>query len=171
MTRNELRGYVKKWFNSRGFQSQKSYLFKVLDGDYLLGFYMEPTGLSKAYMFTCGIIYLPDNIKLPFHGVFDLQWDFIFPWEPNDEFDIHLCLERQKYRGVFKYEDYSIEQLEEILTQNYNYYITPLFDKEYGLCLFRDDWRLMNRFSVQSIEKLCNRAGLDVAEVRAFLKK
>lgn len=48
---------------------------------------------------------------------------------------------------------------------NYEHFIDHLFDKEYGLKMFREDWHLMNRFSVQTIKKLCHRASLDAQSV------
>ncbi len=88
MTRNELRGYVKKWFNSRGFQSQKSYLFKVLDGDYLLGFCCKRQ-LFAAYYFDRLAVFLTERGEV---SILDLISHFDF--------------KRNVFRGCIEQSDY-----------------------------------------------------------------
>lgn len=171
MTKADLKTFIKSKLKSLGYQQRKAYFYKMIDDDYLISFYLDPTGRSKGYYFICGIIYLPDDIKMPVNGIFDLEWKFIFPWEPTSEFDVAKCLDDKLYKKVFEYEAYSLEQLDVIFSQNYMYFIDRLSDKEYGLELFRNNWTLMNRFSVKSISKICKRAGLDVLSVLKYLGK
>lgn len=171
MTKEELKKYISRKMKLLGYQTRKSYYYRIIDEDYLIGFCLEPTGRSKGYYFICGIIYLPDSIKMPINGIFDLEWKFVFPWEPIGEFDIEKCIDNKLYKKVFEYEAYSLEQLEELFSVNYAYFIERLSDKEYGLDLFRNNWKRMNRFSVQSIDKICKRAGLDTAAVLKYLGK
>ena len=171
MTKPELKDFIKDKFKSLGYQSRKSYFYKIVDEDYLIGFFLDPTGRTKGYYFICGIIYLPDSIKMPINGLFDLEWKFIFPWEPTSEFDVEKCLDTKLYKKVFEYEAYNLEQLEIIFSKNYAYFIDRLLDKEYGLDLFRKNWNRMNRFSAHSVDKICKRAGLDTDSVLKYLKK
>lgn len=171
MEKAELRQYIKDKFKALGFQSRKSTHYKIIDNDYLIGFEMEPSTYCKGYCFTCGIIYLPDEQRMPFRGIFDLHWDFVFPWEPDGDPDVQRCIERKLLRRIFEYEDYSIEQLDRIFEANYNYFMLPLYDKNYGLDIFRSSWRRMQYYPVPKIEMLCKRAGLDAQEVLAFLGK
>ena len=171
MTREELNKFIKGKLTSLGYKTKKSYFYKIIDEDYLIGFCLDSTGRTKGYYFICGIIYLPDEIKMPFRGIFDLEWKFIFPWEASGEFDIKKCLDDKLYKIVFEYEAYSLEQLEVFFSKNYAYFIDRLSDKEYGLDLFRNNWNRMNRFSVQSIDKICKRAGLDTDSVLKHLGK
>lgn len=171
MTKAELNEFIKNKMKSLGYQTRKSYFYKIIDNDYLIGFFLDSTGRSRGYYFICGIIYLPDDIKMPINGIFDLEWKFIFPWEATDEFDIQKCLDNKLYKKVFEYEAYSLAQLEVIFAKNYAYFMNRLSDKEYGLNLFRNNWNRMNRFSVQSINKICERAGLDTQSVLEHLGK
>lgn len=171
MDKSELRKHIKDKFKSMGYQSIKSSHYKIYDDDYLIGFVSEPSIYCRGYCFTCGIIYLPDEKMMPFRGVFDFQWDFIFPWEPDDNPDVKACLERKLFRRDFEYNKYTMEQLERIFESNYDYFMKPLLDKEYGLSLFRNNWKRMKYKSVSKIRMICKRAGMDENEVLTFLKK
>jgi len=171
MTKSELRTYVREKFKSKGFQSQKSYLYKIIDDDYLIGFHLYPSSYCKGYRFICGIIYLPDPFKIPLRGLFDLEWVFRFPVDSGSKLDLSKYEGNTQLTTVFEYENYSLAQLEEYFMMNYEHFITPLFNKEFGLELFRSDWRLMNRFSVQTVDKLCQRASLDTKSVLKYLGK
>lgn len=171
MTRTELRAYIKKRFKSLGFSSEKSYLYKIIDNDYLIGFHLYPSTYCKGYSFICGIIYLPDPYKVPLRGLFDLEWNFRFPRHPGGELNLNGHQSRTNYVTVFEYEQYSLEDIETYFSINYNYFIAPLFDKEYGLKMFRENWRLMNRFTAQTVDKLCKRAGLHTQTVLEYLGK
>lgn len=171
MTRKELRTFVKDKFKAQGFSAQKSYLYKIIDDDYLIGFHLDPSSYGKGYRFVCGIIYLPDELKIPLRGVFDLEWIFRFPTDPTSKLDLSNYTWDRTLETVFHYENYSIEQLETFFEINYDYFITPLFDKEYGLEMFRKDWRLMNRFAPKTVFKLCERASIDAQAVFKHLGK
>lgn len=171
MTRKELRAFVKEKFKQQGFSSEKSYLYKILDEDYLIGFHLYPSTYCKGYSFVCGIIYLPDPFKIPLRGLFDLEWNFRFPIDPESKLDLSHYQRNTQLKTVFEYEKYTVAQLEEFFSQNYDYFVLPLFDKEYGLKMFREDWRLMNRFSAQTVRKLCERASIDTESVLVALGK
>ena len=106
---------------------------------------------------------------MPFHGIFDFQWEFIFPWEPDGNPDVNTCLERKLLRRDFEYEKYSLSQLEQIFEANYAYFIEPLLDKEYGLNLFRSNWNRMEHKSISKIHMICKRAGINEDAVLSFL--
>ena len=171
MTKNELRAFVKEKFKQLGFSSQKSYLYKIIDDDYLIGFHLYPSSYCNGYKFICGIIYLPDSFKIPLRGLYDLEWTFRFPVGSSSKLDLSQYQRNAHLTTVLEYEEYSLAQLEEFFAANYEHFILPLYDKEYGLKMFREDWHLMNRFSVQTVQKLCNRASLDTESVLAALGK
>lgn len=171
MTKNELRTFIKEKFKSQGFSSQKSYLYKTIDDDYLIGFHLYPSTYCKGYSFVCGIIYLPDPFKIPLRGIYDLEWSFRFPVHPGGELDLKKYQDGARFTTVFQYENYSTEDLEVYFSMNYEHFITPLFDKEYGLQLLREDWHIMNRFAPQTIDKLCKRASLNTQIVLEYLGK
>lgn len=171
MERKELRKYIRERFKSMGYQSYKSYQYKVLDDDYLIGFDLYPSTYTKGYYFDCGVIYLPDEYKIPLRGLYDYGNRFIFPNPPEIPFDIEKCKESRSFTTTFRYEEHTLEQLDEWFHQNYKYYMIPLLDKEYALERFRKDLRLMNAFKPKTIDKLCKRAGMNTQEVLRILGK
>ncbi len=171
MDKTDVRKYIKEKFKTLGFQSKRKWHYRIYDGDYLIGFELEPSTLCKGYCFTCGIIYLPDELRMPFHGIFDFHWDFIFPWEPDADCDVQSCINSKLFRRVFVYEEYSVEQLDKIFNANYDYFIKPLMSKEYGLNLYREDWRRLESYPKSKIEMICSRAGINTQEVLRFLDR
>ena len=157
--------------NSAEYWPTKVNEIKVIDDDYLIGFYLYPSTYCKGYDFVCGIIYLPDELKIPLRGLFDLEWAFRFPIDPSDKLELSDYYGNRKLTTVLKYEKYTIEQLDLFFGINYDYFIKPLYNKEFGLDMFRHDWRLMNRFSVQTINKICHRASIDAQMVLEQLGK
>ena len=171
MTRKELRSFVKDKLKAEGFISQNRYLYKIIDEDYLIGIHLDPSTYCKGYGLVCGVIYLPDELKFPLCGRYDLQWTFCFPRNVGQKLDLTKYEDDTSLTTVFEYENHSVEQFEEYFELNYERFIVPLFNKEFGLEMFRKDWRLMNRFSVQTVNKLCQRASLDTQTVLKYLGK
>jgi len=169
MTRSELRTFTQKKLKAMGYQAQKSYLYKIIDDDYLIGFHLYPSSYIKGYSFVCGIIYLPDELKMPLRGVFDLEWEFQFPFDPDGVFDLKDYPDRTKYMRVFEYEKYTLEQLEVLWDANFRFFMEPLTDKNYGLEIIRKDWNNLKRFAPENVLKLCLRANMDINKVFSFL--
>lgn len=166
MEKKELKQFLSARFKELGFEKKKDYYTKMLTDDYLIGCCLDPSSYTKGYQFYCGMIYLPNEMKMPFRGLFDLEWTFRFPIKPDDEFDF----DKGPYTYIFEYEQYTIEQFERIFEKNYKHYMEPLYSEEYGLEILRKDWRLMRRHSFQTIEGLCKRAGIEYSAVIEFLQ-
>jgi len=114
---------------------------------------------------------LPDPYKIPLRGLFDLNWEFRFPVHPGGKLDLKNKQNCGCSTTLFEYEKYSLGDLDSYFNMNYNHFVAPLFDKEFGLQMLREDWRLMNIFSVQTIDKLCKRAHLSTQAVLDYLGK
>ena len=166
MEKSELKRFLNDRFIELGFQIKKNYYTKLLDEDYLIGCCLYPSSYVKGYQLYCGIIYLPNEMKMPFRGLFDLEWNFQFPIDPSDELD----LGGGGLTVVLHYERFTIKQFESIFKKNYEHFMLPLYNKEYGLDLMRKDWRLMRRHSFYTIEGLCKRMGIEYSDVIEFLK-
>ena len=165
MERKELRQFIKQKFKEMGFQSIKSCHFLMPQEDYLIGFELASSSYSKGYYFECGCLYLPDPPAMPFYGYMDLRRRFLFPLDPSQPFDIHECLRTQQYVRDCEYEKYTTEQLDRIFDANFEYYMRPFFNQEYGLQMYRDEPRRMNYNSESKVRILCQRSGLNAEEV------
>ena len=167
MEKKEFKQFFTEKMKALGFQKKKDLYWKLLSDDYLIGLDIDPSSYCKGYQIHCGMIYLPNELKMPFRGCYDLDWNFRFPLSAGDEFDF----DKIPFRCVFDYELYSVQQLSELFECNYARLIVPMYDQEYGLQLMRNDWRLFRRHTNETIEALCGRMNLDVRAVMAFLER
>lgn len=165
MERKEFRQYVKRKFRELGFQSRKSCHFLMPQEDYLIGFELATSTYAKGYYFECGCLFLPNLHAVPFYGYMDLRRRFLFPLEPGEQFDIHKCLETEEYTRICEYEKYTEEQLDPIFEQNFEYYMRPFYDPEYGLQMIRELPQRMNYHDESWVRMVCRRAGLDADEI------
>lgn len=170
MEKIEMHRFVRQKFKSMGFRTQKNKFHKLIGDDYLVGVTMD-AGYVKSYRFYCGMIYLPDEWKMPFKGVFDISRQYMFPETLNGGPDVQKWLHdpSQKSWTIIEYEKYTIEQLDMVLDANYEYFVKPMYDKEYGLQKYRDNWQYLRNVSPQKRNLLCRLAGLDVNAVNDFL--
>lgn len=169
MTKEELRSFVREKFKELGYQSRGNYFYKIFDDDYLIGFHLYASSYVKGFSFVCGVIYLPDKIKIPIRGVFDLQWEFQFPQEPEAMLDLSAYPDTRRLRRIFEYEQYTLEQLENFFEVNYAFFMAPLLDKNYGLNIIRNNWYHLKRFTPQNVLKLCQRADINSEDVFRYL--
>lgn len=167
MEKREFKLYLKDRLIGLGFHKRKDFYSKVIGEDYLIGIDLEHSSYVKGYQFRCGIVYLPNELRVPFRGLLDLKWNFMFPFEPGDK----LEFDRKPLRYIFEYEKYTVDEFEALFEQNYEQYIVPLHDPNYGIEMIRKDWRLMKRCDSQTIEMLCARMDLDYNEVMRSLQK
>lgn len=171
MEKNEFRNYIKHRFKALGFQSQKSINYAILEQDYLIALELYPCTYGKQYQVICGVIFLPDEKKIPLRGIYDYQCNFRFPLEPDTPWDPGIPIQQQRWGIYLKYELFTQERLTSLIDYNIEQVMKPLYDRETVLNVFRDNWKMMNRFSVPTIEKLCSFANLDAQEVLSTLGK
>jgi len=175
MERKEFRKQVKDFFKRKGYSSQKSFMYKIFDDDYMIGIGLDPSSYSKGYRITAFANYLPDDSIFPLrvpNG--ELRELFVFPINPGDELNITpgpMPLFSTGLTDVFEYEKYTPEQLEYYLSVNFDVCVSLLMDKEYGLNTFRSDWRSFGRsmYTKERIKKICLRAGIDPQDVFDYL--
>lgn len=165
MEKSEFKLYIKNRLKELGFHKRKDFYSKVMDENYLIGIDLDHSSYVKGYQFRCGIVYLPNEQRIPFRGIFDLKWNFYFPSEPGQKLDF----EKRPLKYIFEYEKYTIDEFKEFFEQNYEHYIIPLYDPGYGIELIRQDWKLLKRCDPQTIERLCKRIGIEYDEVMKFL--
>lgn len=167
MEKTEFKLYLRKRLKELGFEKRKDFYSKIMDEDYLVGIDLEHSSYVNGYQFRCGIVYLPNEQRVPFCGVFDLKWNFEFPFEPGQKLDFA----KKPLKYVFEYEKYTLDDFKELFEKNYKHYIMPLLDPDYGIELIRKDWKLLKRCDPQTIKRLCTRIGIEHDEVVSFLCK
>lgn len=173
MERKEVRRTVKDYFKEKGFMSSKSCMYKIFDDDYLVGIDLDTAGFMKAYQMACFAIYLPEENLFPLTGFGELRRLFWFPETPGADIVFPAPDESpaDDMTFYFEYELYTKEQFLNYLDANYNQVVTLLLDKEYGLNIYRNNWRKFAalRNDKNRIIKLCHRTGLDPQEIFDFI--
>lgn len=165
MEKIEFKLYLKDRLTQLGFHKRKDFYSKTMGEDYLIGIDLEHSSYVKGYQFRCGIVYLPNELRVPFCGLLDLKWNFMFPFERGEK----LEFSQKPLKYIFEYEKYTIDEFDVLFEQNYKHFIVPLYDPDYGIGLIRKDWKLMKRCDPQTIQMLCRRMGLDYNEVMRSL--
>lgn len=171
MNRNEFRSFVKQKLQDLGFQSYKSINYRLVGTDYIVCLELEPSTYCKGYECICGAVILPNEDKFPLCGRYDAREVFQFPRNPADELDLNLpVMERHmKYDTICEYGKFTIEQIDRYFDLNIQYILTPMFDREYTLEVYRKEWRHFRYTRPENIVNICLKAGLDPQEVFAFI--
>ncbi len=177
MEKKEFKDFIKQKFNSMGFKQKNSGWYKFIEDDYVIGFDIDPS-YGKSYQCTCGCIYLTEAQRnnFQFNACYDWRYVFKFPRNPQCELDIHFYEQANEniYNNIkeataareamgiyFEYEKFSLEQLEEYFNANYEFYFTPLFDKNHALNKLKNDIRLLGLYKHDKFVMFCELFGYD----------
>lgn len=169
--KREFRNYIKSKLRTQGYQVQKSSFYKLIDKDYLVGFELHPSSYGKGYYLHFGVLFLPDEKKWPFCGLFDHQMQLVFPNCLNEEIDTLSFPNPPAWGRCCLYDEFSASQLDEILQLNYEHFIAPRLNKDYVLSLYRNNWKMMSWMNPSGIKKICGLIGADPYEVAEFLDR
>lgn len=137
--KKQFQKLVKEKFKILGFQSRGNHHYKIVDGEYLIGASLAHRLYGKGYFIDYGIIYLPDEDKLPFKGNFDWCRKFWFTKDYSKELtryqldNLEECY--QEMTDYFEYDQRSIDELNKALDLNIEKMLSVLSDKE---CAFKD---------------------------------
>lgn len=171
MTKDDVKQLLRRKMKRENFHARNGRYFKKLDDTYLIGVWLDHHPFCEAYYIEYGAVYLPDSIKMPFKGWCDWDFRFVFPNESDDHLHSYP-IEDLNVDGLIDYFDYSIgtpEMLSESLDQNIARRLSLLYNKEYVLNLYRNNWILFRMVSYDTVDKICRLAGLDrnkVYEIR-----
>ena len=157
MTRKEFRAWVKERFKEMGFKAYRSFLYREVSDDCLLGFYLEPSSYYREYECTFGVLYLPDETQNVLEDRrFDITMCFEFPWEADDPWAANF-----KKSGLpnmyIAYERYTEDEVVAMFEKNIHDYLMPFFDRTYGLRMLRQNphlYRGMPEDRVQFLRRL-----------------
>lgn len=147
MEKKEFQKAVKEKFKAKGFKARGNHYYKIIDDKYLIGASLIHRTYNKAYYVDYGIIYLPDETKLPFKGNFDWSKSFWFTKDYEKKLNryqldhVEECYHELTY--YFEYDVRSMESLEESMDVNIEKMLCVLSDEK---CALKDYPNRMNRF-------------------------
>ena len=149
MEKREVQKFIKNKMKKLGFRSRGNGLYKILDDSYLIGIYMDHHPYSKGYFVDYGVIYLPDDEKMPFRGDFDWRGRFFFTTDPEDDlskyhFDVEEADENfpEKIVDYFEYDVFTLAELDAQLDLNIKKLLSALLDKNFALEFYKKEFMI-----------------------------
>ena len=172
MEKKEAKKIIKEVLKKYGFHPNKIGGYKILDDDYLIGMDMTHSTYCKGYMMDYGAIYLPDEEKMPFRGIYDWRGVFLFTKAEGDDlrkYKENLLNVRagDNLSQLFEYGIRTPEEFKEQLEINIEVGISRLYDKNFILDYYRRkmDDLYMEVSTNQGIEKMVRLGGYDLEEI------
>lgn len=159
MEKKEFQKIVKKVLKEIGFQFKGNNAHKICGDDYLLGICLEHHSYHKAYAIEFGVVYLPDDNKVPFRGWFDWHNQFLFTKKAEDDIEkykieVFADYEEEYLIDYFEYEERGGEELIEQIKSNIDRRMKVILEKEYVLEYYAKHIEVFARLPICTIEKL-----------------
>lgn len=174
MKKSEFQKIVKNKLTELDFINKGIKYHKILDDDYLVGVYLDHHPYCKGYFIEFGVIYLPDEKKLPFDGFWDWDCRFLFTIDPCDDlrkYDIEeLWPNNECLIDYFEYDIRTPEDLEYQLDLNLRKRLSVLDDKNFVLEYYYKNLDQLIRLPVATISKLLNHYDYDREQINALRK-
>ena len=169
MEKKEVQKFIKNKMKELGFRSRGNGLYKILDDNYLIGIYMDHHSYCKGYYIEYGVIYLPDDEKMPFRGDFDWSSRFFFTTDPEDDlskyhFDVDE-VDEDSYGKIIEYFEYDVFTLEELDAQldlNIKKLLPALLDKNFVLEFYKKKLSVFTTLSTKTQIKLIKRGNYNL---------
>lgn len=158
--KKEFQNLFKQKLKDIGFKSRGNHYYKIIDDQYLIGVSLIHRSYGQGYFVDYGIIYLPDESKIPFSGDYDWSRKFWFTKDYEKVLDRYqLDNVEECYKELvdyFEYEIRSVESLEKSIEINVDKMLSVLSDEK---CAFKDYQNNLDIFvslSEHEIKKFIN---------------
>ena len=175
MKKSEFQKIVKNKLTELGFINNGINFHKIIDDDYLVGVCLDHNPYCKGYFIEFGVIYLPDEKKLPFDGFWDWDCTFLFTVDPCDDlkkYDLEeLWSHNDSLTECFEYDIRTPEDLEYQLDLNLQKRLSVLDDKTFVLEYYHKNLDELIRLPVATISKLLNHYEYDREQVNTLRKE
>ena len=173
MEKKEFQKLFKDYMKSKGFTIKGSRTYKFLDDNYLVGVRLDHHPFTRGYFIEYGVRYFPDNNKNPFDRG-DWSFCFWFTANPGDDLnkydlgDLDKNCDRTKVVDWFEYDELTEEDFLKQMDINMEKRFASVYDKEFVLNLYRNDWIYFRLIPYDTVRKICSMIGLDAEEVILF---
>lgn len=171
MEKKEFQCLFKKEMKELGFQIRGNYSYKFQEADYLIGVWLDHHPYAQAYFIEYGVIFNPDEDRLPFTGWCDWDARFLFTADPDTDLacypieNLSCNFERNVIIDWFEYETRTRTNFENQLAVNIEKRVLPLVDKEFVLDEYRKNWTLFRTVPYKTAYKIAQLAELDIEEI------
>ena len=157
MDKKEFQKLIKQKLKDKGFKSRGNHCYKIIDNRYLIGASLIHCSSGQGYFIDYGIIYLPDEIKIPFNGDYDWSRKFWFTKDYEKKLNrYHLDNVEECYKELIDYFEYdirSVEVLEESIDLNVDKMLSVLSDEKCAFKDYQNNLNLLVSLSEHEIKK------------------
>lgn len=173
MEKSEAKHIIKSCLSPLGFQSRGNFYYKLISPDYAVGVWLDKNPYQNSYFVEYGVLFFPEKSNKPFAAGCDWRSDFFFTKEPADDLTRHLLTHHAPYKNPaltqhLFYNEKTPEALAKEVNFNIQQRLLPVYNKEYVLQLYRDNWIYFRMISYESGQKICALAELDWEDVKKF---
>lgn len=173
MEKKDFQKLFRNYMKAKGFQVKGNYSHKFLGDDYLIGVWLDHHPFLKAYFVEYGVIYAPDEKRLPFSGWCDWTARFQFAANPDEDLRDYPIEDMDKWLRPqvidwFEYDTRTERDFINSLDVNVEKRLAPVYDKEYVLDQYRRNWILFRMIPYKTLHKISTLAGLDTSKVIEF---
>ena len=171
MEKKEFQQIFKSYMKGLGFKTKRNRCYKYLDDDYLIAVWLDHYPFDKAYYVCYGAVYMPDEYMLPHTDLGDWESRFEFTTDPNDDlnsYDIVYSKDRYSRKELVEYFEYDIRTEDDFIRSmdiNMREKFSFLYDKEYVINLYRENWILFRMIPYEIVRKIATLCGYDPEEV------
>lgn len=170
MEKKLLKKIFKEYMKEIGFRSKGNICYKPVTDDYLIVVFLEHCSYKNAYRVVYGVIYEPDTVQFPAVPKTDWSRKFLFTMDSLDDLSQYHLEDLQsnydlKLVNWFDYSERSPDEFIRAMDENVEKRLHKLYDREFVLNQYRNDWVSFRRIPYDTVKKICRLAGLDYDEV------
>jgi len=159
MNKKEFLLNIKYILKSKGFKNKGNFFYVIIDIDYLIGIYLDHHPFCDAYYIEYGVVFLPDGKNSPLSGEFD--WSDRFLFKKNDS-------NNNVKIDYLEYDNITFEQLNDYLNINFNDKFNYIYNKNYIIDQFKNDWILFRYISYDKVKKISKLVNLNYEDIVKF---
>lgn len=157
LDKKEFQKIVKEKMKDKGFRSRGNHCYKIVDDKYLIGISLIHQSIGQGYFIDYGIVYLPDETKMPFKGDYDWSRKFWFTKDYDKELsryqldNVEKCC--QELVDYFDYNARSRESADELIDINIEKMLSVLSDPNCAFIDYQSNLDLFASLSEHEIKK------------------
>lgn len=173
MTKSDVKQILKRCMKEQNFSVQNGRYYKIVEDNYLVGVWLDHSPYGEMYNIYYGVIFLPDETKMPFKGWCDWEDCFWFTKNPKDDISKYPlnridCTLPEGVDYRVEYAIWSEESFEKQLRENLQNRLSRVMDKHNVLELYKSNWSLFRGIPYETVEKIAGLLELDYDTIIRF---
>lgn len=173
MEKEMFRKLFQEYMKKLGFRAKGNICYQYLDDDYLVVVFLDHSPYGREYCVGYGPVYEADSTKNAASTKTDRCEYFYFTSDQAADLAQYPLDDLQSSFGGklttwFDYSERSENDFVYSMDENIKKRLIKLYDKEFVLEQYRNDWVLFRKIPYDTVRKICRLAGLDAEQVIRF---